>query len=109
MMATKSQPAADFEAEVQAKFPHFPLYRSGYEGKGLPATWRCALHRRDFRANASALIRPRSIGCPDCIEERAHQKRKQKRADPDLEQHLSLIREHCSEGFVRTYRLHCEG
>jgi hypothetical protein len=108
-MRANMQPAADVEAEVRARLPHLRLYHASYQAKGLPASWRCTLHNRTFRANASTLIRPRSIGCPDCIEERAHRKRKQKRADPDLEQHLSLIREHCSEGFVRTYRLHCEG
>jgi len=31
------------------------------------------------------------------------------RADPDVEKHLALIREHFSEDFAWTYRMHCEG
>jgi len=67
------------------------------------------LRRRDFRAKAAALVRPTSAGCPDCLEERARRKRGEKRADPDLEQHLALIREHCRKDFARTYQLHCDG
>jgi len=94
---------------VQAIHPHFRLDHSSYEAKGLPATWQCALHRRDFRAKASSLIRPGNIGCPDCVEERASKKRKQKRADPDLERHLEVIQQSLGVRYARIYRMHCDG
>lgn len=108
-MSRRIQSGVDVEKAVQARFPHYRLDHASYEKKGLPATWHCALHDRDFRANASTLLRPGAIGCPECVEERALQKRKRMRADPNLERNLSLIAEHLSEEYARIYRLRCEG
>jgi len=95
---------------VRVQHPHLRLAdRSGYEGKGLSATWRCTLHDREFRANASHLVRPVAVGCPDCMEETKRRKRRKLRYAPNLEQHLVLIRRHLNEDYARTYRMHCEG
>jgi len=75
----------------------------------LDPIFRCSLHGRSFRARAAALVRPTSAGGPDYLEERARRKRREKRAAPDLEQHLALIRENCREDFARTYQLLCDG
>lgn len=83
--------------------------RSDYEAKGLPPRWFCSRHEREFRANASHLSRPGAVGCPDCLEERKRQQRKQRRADPDPVLHLALIREYLSEDFARIWRSYCEG
>jgi len=100
---------AEVEKAVQARFPHYRLDHASYEKKGLPATWHCALHELDFRTNASTLLRPGSIGCPACVEDRALQKRKKMRADPDLERNLALISERFREEHALIYRLRCEG
>jgi len=108
-MARKQSPE-EVEEEVQARHPHLRLVEpSGYEGKGFPAWWYCALDGCRVQAKASSLIRAGSGGCPKCIETRAFEKRRNLRADPDLEQHLAQIREQLSEDYARTYSLHFEG
>jgi hypothetical protein len=69
-LGPRFQPAAEAEKEVQANLPHVRLVHASYEAKGLPATWLCTLHDREFRAKASSLARSGNIGCPDCIEQR---------------------------------------
>ena len=108
-MRREIQPAPEVEKAVQARFPHYRLDHASYEKKGLPATWHCALHDLDFRANASTLLRPNTVGCPACVEERALKKRKRLRADPELERNVALIAEHLSEEHARIYRMRCEG
>lgn len=63
-MGKGPQSAAEVEKAVQARFPHYRLDHASYEKKGLPATWHCALHELDFRANASTLLSSGSVGCP---------------------------------------------
>jgi hypothetical protein len=106
----KKQPADEVEAQVQERMPHLSLVdRSDYEGKGLPASWHCALHDCRFRATASSLVRPGGVGCPDCREDKKRAKRRARFADPDLERHLTIIAENLGEKNAEMYRLRCSG
>ncbi len=96
--------------EVQANLPHLRLDHASYEAKGLPATWllhpaRAGVPRQRVLPGSSRV----HFGCPDCIEQRALEKRKTRLADPDLDRHLALIAERFGEEYAQTYRLRCEG
>jgi hypothetical protein len=109
-MPRRRQAAEHVEAEVRRSLPHLRLADPArFESKGLPAPWLCALHDREFRAAASTLLRPGSIGCPDCVEARAFGKRRQRLADADLDQHLRIIEDELDATHVEIYRLRCLG
>lgn len=100
----------EVERAVQERLPHLRLAdHARYEGKGLPATWRCVLHDRAFRAKASSLIQAGAVGCPDCVSARALEKRRKQLADPDLDRHLAIIAGALGEKHAEVYRLRCSG
>jgi len=103
------QPAEMVEAQVQERLPHLSLVDpAGYEGKGLPAWWHCALHDCRFQAPASALVHPNAVGCPGCVEGNRREKRRARFADTDLERHLGIIRRERDDTRALIYRLRCE-
>jgi hypothetical protein len=109
-IATRKQSAEDVEAQVQERLPHLRLAnRAKFAGKDLPATWLCTLHDRLFRAKASSLGRPGAVGCPDCLEAKAFEKRRRRLADPDMHRHLALITKKLGKTHTEVYRLRCSG
>jgi hypothetical protein len=109
-MAPRRQTAQEVEAEVQRRLPRVRLADNAqFESKGYLALWFCALHNREFRATGSSLVRENAVGCPDCLEERALERRRKMLADPHLDPHLATIRAQLVDAHVEIYRLRCAG
>jgi hypothetical protein len=109
-VAPRRQTAQEVEAEVQRRLPHVRLADDAqFESKGYPALWFCTRHAREFRASGSSLVREKAVGCPDCLEERASERRKMALADPNLDQNLATIRAQLDDAHAEIYRLRCAG
>jgi len=108
-MATRRASANESEVAVHRRHPHYVLLRETFEAKCRLATWRCIRHDVEFRSPASALASPGNLGCPACKEDRAREKRRERYADPKLDQHLAVIQDRLGVAAARIWALRSQG